>query len=113
MARASKKKESKSEEFNFDFMNEFVVRGVIQRVLYSSDKVNKYSIKVPMETPKGNTAFAFLNLTEFTSDDPFEEGAQVMVSGHLSSGSYEDKKTHEKRYTTDLVADDIQEVVNK
>ena len=103
MARV-KKEEAKKPEYKFDFMNEAAGRGVIKRVLVSTDKVNKYVIDVPRTTEKGKTAHSFLQLTEFTSDDVLEEGTSIEYHGYVATGEYKGK------YTTEIIADAIEEV---
>lgn len=103
MARA-KKEEAKKAEYSFDFMNEAAGRGVIKRVLVSTDKVNKYSVDVPQTTEKGKTAHSYLTLTEFTSDDALEEGTAIEYHGRVATSKYNDK------YTTEIVADAIEEI---
>lgn len=96
------------DKFN-GFSNVVVLRAEIKRVLFDSPKCNKYAIAVPSETAKGNVSWAYLNLTEFESDsEPLEVGTLVHIEGHLASGSYE--KNGRKFYTTDIIADKIEEI---
>lgn len=89
--------------------NTVVLRAEIKRVLYDSPKCNKYAIAVPSATSKGNVSYAFLNLTEFETDsEPLEVGTLVNIEGHLASSSYE--KDGRKLYTTDIIADKIEEI---
>lgn len=108
MARKNNTKKA-TNDYGFAFSNVVVLRGVIRKVLFSSDKVSKYSIDVPSETPNGNVAHAFINVTEFTTDGAMEEGSKVHIEGYISTGSYDDKNGN-KRYTTDVVATSIEEI---
>lgn len=91
------------------FCNTVVLRAEVKRVLLDSDKVNKYSIAVPSETAKGNVSYAYLNLTEFCNNEsPYEVGTLIHIEGHMASGSYE--KNGKKFYTTDIIADKIEEI---
>ena len=110
MARSTTKKtnETKNNTPAFECFNVVVIRGTIKRVLLDGEKMKKYSIDVPSVTPKGNTSHTFLNVTEFSTDGAWEEGTLIHVEGHLSTGSYE--KNGKKLYTTDIIADKIEEV---
>lgn len=104
--KSNTKKETK---YDFSFANTVILRGIVRKVLFSSDKVNKYSVDVPMDTPKGNVQHAFVNVTEFSNDDACEEGSKIHIEGYISTGSYEDKAGN-KRYTTDIIATSIEEI---
>lgn len=96
------------ESFN-GFANAVVLRGEVTRVLIDSEKVNKYCIKVPNKTEKGNVSWAFLTLTEFVKDEaPYEVGTKLHIEAHLASNSYE--KNGNKIYTTDIIADKVEEI---
>lgn len=107
--RNTKKTEAAKPAYNFDFANTGVIRGVVRKVLFDGEKVKKYSIDVPSETKNGKTAHAFINVTEFSTDGALAEGTSVNIEFHLSTGSYENKEG-KKIYTTDIVADCIDEI---
>lgn len=107
MARQTKK--TNDNNYNFELTNTVVLRGVVRKILLESDKVVKYSIDVPSETPNGNIAHAFVNVTEFTSDGAIKEGTAVAIEGYISTGSYT-KKDGTKAYTTDIVVKDMAEI---
>ena len=112
MARATKtNNEAKKNERKFEYCNAVVIRGTIRKVLLDAEKVKKYSIDVPSETPNGKVSHAFLNITEFSTDGAWEEGTNVHVEGHLSTGSYE--KNGKTFYTTDIIVDNIEEITDK
>lgn len=91
------------------FSNCVVLRGEVKRILLDSDKVNKYSLAVPSKTAKGNVSYAFINLTEFCDNsEPYEVGSLLHIEGHIATGSYE--KNGKKMYTTDIIADKIEEI---
>ncbi len=75
MARASKKKEETT--YNFDFANTCVIRGIIKKVIVDGEKVNRYSVDVPRETPNKKTAHSFITVVEFLEDDAVEEGQLI------------------------------------
>lgn len=107
MARTSKTNEAKSNA-NVQYFNTVIIRGTIKRVLLDAEKVKKYSVDVPSETPNGKTSHAYLNVTEFSTDGAWEVDTVIHIEGHLSTGSYE--KNGKKFYTTDIIADRIDEV---
>lgn len=37
----------------------------------------------------------------------FKKGSMIAVQGHIQTGSYEDKKTGEKRHTFEVIADNV------
>lgn len=109
MARSTKtNNEAKKDERKFEYGNSVVIRGTIRKILLDTEKVKKYSIDVPSETPNGKVSHAFLNITEFSTDGAWEEGSNVHVEGHLSTGSYE--KNGKTFYTTDIIVDKIEEI---
>lgn len=119
MARAKSNTSSKTQEnkptleevqskFN-GFSNTVVLRAEVKKVLLDHPKCNKYSIAVPSETAKGNVSYAYLNLTEFCNNEsPYEVGTLIHIEGHMASDSYE--KNGKKFYTTDIIADKIEEI---
>lgn len=119
MARAKSNTSSKTQEnkptleevqskFN-GFSNTVVLRAEVKKVLLDHPKCNKYSIAVPSETANHKVAYAYLTLTEFSDNEtPFEVGTLIHIEGHLSSGSYE--KNGKKNFTTDIIADKIEEI---
>lgn len=107
MARSTKNNEAK-ETKKGTYFNAVVIRGYIKRVLLDSEKVKKYSVDVPSETPNGKVSHAFLNVTEFSTDGAWAVDDFVHIEGHLSTGSYE--KNGKKMYTTDIIVDKIDEV---
>lgn len=109
MARSTKSAETKKQEYDFDFLNQWMANGVIQKVLSTSDKLNIYKVDVPSKTSKGNIAHAYILVKEFSSEAPFEEGTKVTITGSISTGSYE-AKDGTKRYTQDLIAESIKEL---
>lgn len=113
MARSTKttNNEAKKNEKKFEYGNAVVIRGTIRKVLLDAEKVKKYSIDVPSETPNHKVSHAFLNITEFSTDGAWEEGTNVHVEGHLSTGSYE--KNGKTFYTTDIIVDNIEEITDK
>ena len=91
------------------FSNVVLLRAEVKKVLLDHPKCNKYSIAVPSETANHKVAYAYLTLTEFSDNEtPFEVGTLIHIEGHLSSGSYE--KNGKKNYTTDIIADKIEEI---
>ena len=109
MARSTKtNNEAPKNERKFEYGNAVVIRGTIRKILLDSEKVKKYSIDVPSETPNGKVSHAFLNITEFSTEGAWEEGTNVHVEGHLSTGSY--KKDGKTLYTTDIIIDKIEEI---
>lgn len=109
MTRKNTNTKKNTNDYGFAFANTVVLRGVIRKINFSSDKVAKYNIDVPSETPNGNICHAFLNVTEFTTDGALDEGTKVHIEGYISTGSYEDKNGN-KRYTTDVIATSIKEI---
>lgn len=119
MARAKSNTTSKTQEnkptleeikkqFN-GFSNTVVLRAKVNKVLLDHPKCNKYSIAVPSETANHKVAYAYLTLTEFVENEsPLEVGTLIHIEGHLSSGSYE--KNGKKSFTTDIIADKIEEI---
>lgn len=110
MARTTKtsNNEAKKNERKFEYGNAVVIRGTIRKILLDSEKVNKYSIDVPSETPNGKVSHAFLNITEFSTEGAWEVGTNVHIEGHLSTGSYQ--KDGKTLYTTDIIVDKIEEI---
>ena len=106
MARTSKKKEETT--YNFDFANTCVIRGIIKKVIVDSEKVNRYSVDVPRETPNKKTAHSFITVVEFSEDDAIEEGTSVNIEGYISTGNY--KKAKDTIWTTEVVATCIDEI---
>lgn len=106
MARATKKKEETT--YNFDFANTCVIRGVIKKVIVDGEKVNRYSVDVPRETPNKKTAHSYITVVEFSEDDAIEEGTAVNIEGYISTGSY--KKGKDTIWTTEVVATCIDEI---
>lgn len=107
MARKTNTKSNK--EYGFDFANTGLIRGVVNKVLYEGAKINKYSIDVPTKTPNNKIAHAFVAVTEYSEDDAMEEGTKVNIEFHIATGSYKNKEG-KKVYTTDIVADSIDEI---
>ena len=119
MARAKNNTSSKTQEnkstleevqskFN-GFSNTVVLRAEIKKVLLDHPKCNKYNIAVPSETANHKVAYAYLNLTEFCDNEsPYEAGSLIHIEGHLSSGSYQ--KDGKMYFTTDIIADKIEEI---
>lgn len=108
MAR-SKSNTKSNKDYKFDFANTGVIRGVVNKVLYDGAKMKKYSVDVPTETPNGKIAHAFVAVTEFSEDNALEEDTTVNIEFHIATGSYENKEG-KKVYTTDIVADSIDEI---
>lgn len=106
MARTSKKKEEPT--YNFDFANTCVIRGIIKMVIVDSEKVNRYSVDVPRETPNKKTAHSFITVVEFSEEDAIDEGTSVNIEGYISTGSY--KKGKDTIWTTEVVATCIDEI---
>lgn len=109
MARSTKSAETKKQEYDFDFLNQWMANGVIQKVLSTSDKLNTYKVDVPTKTPKGNISHAYILVKEFSSEAPFEPDTKVTITGNISTGSYQAKDGTTK-YSQDLIADSIKEI---
>lgn len=107
MSRTTKKAEATN--YNFDFENSGVIRGVVKKVLFDGEKVKKYSVDVPSKTKNDKISHAFVNVTEFSTEDAIAEGTNVNIEFHIATGSYENKEG-KKIFTTDIIADCIDEI---
>ena len=107
MARTTKKADATN--YNFDFANTGVIRGVVKKVLFDGEKVKKYSVDVPSKTKNDKISHAFVNVTEFSTEDAIAEGTNVNIEFHIATGSYENKDG-KKIFTTDIIADCIDEI---
>lgn len=110
MARSSKNnKNEAANKYDFEFANTGVIRGVVNKVLYDGEKVKKYNIDVPTKTKNDKIAHAFVNVVEYSTDGALDEGTKVNIEFHIATGSYENKDG-KKIFTTDIVADVIDEI---
>lgn len=103
------KKTETTNNYNFDFANAGVIRGVVKKVLFDGEKVKKYSVDVPSKTKNDKISHAFVNVTEFSTEDAITEGTSVNIEFHIATGSYENKDG-KKIFTTDIIADIIDEI---
>ena len=109
MARSSKNnKIEAANKYDFEFANTGVIRGIVNKVLYDGEKVKKYNIDVPSKTKNDKISHAFVNVVEFSTEDAILEGTKVNIEYHIATGSY-DNKDGKKIFTTDIVADTIDE----
>ena len=103
------KKTEATNNYNFDFANTGVIRGVVKKVLFDGEKVKKYSIDVPTKTKNDKISHAFVNVTEFSTEGAIDEGTNINIEFHIATGSYENKDG-KKIFTTDIIADCIDEI---
>lgn len=96
-------------KYDFDFVNTGIIRGVVNKVLYDGEKVKKYNIDVPTITKNDRISHAFVNVVEYSIDGALQEGSKVNIEFHIATGSYENKDG-KKIFTTDIVADVIDEI---
>lgn len=109
MGRSNTTNRTKKEDYGFEFLNHFQVKGVIQKVVSTSDELNVYKVDVPTLTDKKKVSHAFLLIKEFTKEAPFDSGSKVFIEGNIITSSYEAKDGTTK-YTQDLIATDISDI---
>ena len=109
MGRSNTTNRTKKEDYGFDFLNSFHVKGIIQKVVSTSDEINVYKVDVPTMTDKKKISHAFILVKEFTNEAPFDSGSKVDIKGNITTGSYEAKEGTTK-YTQDLVATSITDI---
>lgn len=106
MAKAIKKNESKEV---IEYQNSLVFEGVVKKVLYSSENVASYNVENTIKSPKGSAIRCWMTVKEFSPQVAYEEGDVIIVAGHLSSESYESKKTKERVFSSVIIAEKIEE----
>lgn len=109
MARSKSNKTEATNKYDFEFENTGIIRGVVNKVLYDGEKVKKYNIDVPSKTKNDKISHAFVNVVEYSTDGALQEGSKVNIEFHIATGSYENKDG-KKIFTTDIVADVIDEI---
>lgn len=87
-------------------LNNVNVRGVVTKVIVSTDKVAVYNLDIQGTTPKGNTSHCWVNVVDFDRDCDYEDGDVLTVSGSLETNKFESEK-HGTQYSTRIVASSI------
>ena len=90
-------------------VNNVVLHCEVTKVVLNSDKVNKYSVKVPGNTSKGNLCWAYIIITEFSDQESYEVGTKLEITAHLASSMYKDK-TGNNKFSTDIIIDSAKEL---
>lgn len=109
MGRSNTTNRTKKEDYGFEFLNRFQVKGIIQKVVSTSDDLNVYKVDVPSMTDKKKVSHAFILVKEFTNESPYDSGSKVFIEGNITTGSYEAKDGTTK-YTQDLIATKISDI---
>jgi single-strand DNA-binding protein len=97
-------------------MNKVVLMGRLTKdptIRYSQGEkpmaISDYTLAVDRRGKKDEADFirikGFGKSAEF-AEKYLRKGTKVIVTGHIQTGSYDDKKTGQKVYTTDVIAED-------
>lgn len=100
--------EVKEQEWFEASENAVVLHGVIKRVLCDEKKVQKFTLETVQKTPKGNWSHQFVPVVVFDKDmfEYIVEGNEVVVTGYITTNSYENKKK-EKVYEVTVIANEV------
>ena len=100
MKKAEKKTEIKAD------LNEIVITGTVQKVITSTEKVERFDLKCQRVSPNGKGFYSFVPVVSYENHG-VEEGDRLKVTGVLQSGSYQNKQG-KTCYTLDIIADEVE-----
>lgn len=85
------------EEFN----NYVMLYGKVKNIFVDTDKVQKFSLEVPLKTKNNKVQLCWVTIVNFDTENPVTEDSIISINGHIVSNNYNDK------WTTEIVADEI------
>lgn len=95
-------KVTKTPKATINNINHVEIEGVINKVIYATEKVAGYVLETCKTSPKGNNIKSWVTIKEFTPSLHYEVGDHVTIkNGELATDSYE--KDGKKVYNTVVV----------
>lgn len=95
-------KKTKTPKETINNLNHVEIEGVINKVIYATEKVAGYVLETCKTSPKGNNIKSWLTIKEFEPSIHYEKGDHVIIKdGELATDSYE--KGHKTYYNTVIV----------
>ena len=95
-------KKTKTPKETINNLNHVEIEGVINKVIYATEKVAGYVLETCKTSPKGNNIKSWLTIKEFEPSIHYEKGDRVIIKdGEIATDSYE--KGHKTYYNTVIV----------